>query len=336
MTSQPRGMCVAFVVLLLCSAVLCSAVGPFTNLVAFGDSYTDNRNGDDRIAWPDYVALYSGDTVAAYDFARSGGTCSNKLTPRIWPSVLESQISEYDQNVTIKTGDPTNSTFIITPNGTYAPLLASDTLYSIWIGTNDVGAEALLTDPLENVSIVNTTACVFDWVKLLYDRGARNFLIQNMILLQLAPMYSATGYTTKFWNYPHNQTEWSIFMAELVRSGNALTAFWIEYVAPLRLPGATFGLFNSYRLFKDIYENPAPYLVGPPYNVDDAIDACKFPYGDDVLVCVKQPDTVHDSYLWRDEVHPSSQVDRVLARHILSALNGQAPFLTWYGALGPI
>ncbi|KAG8721787.1 hypothetical protein FRC09_007376 [Ceratobasidium sp. 395] len=121
-------------------------------------------------------------------------------------------------------------------------------------------------------------------------------------------------------------------MAELVRSGNALTAFWIKYAAPSQFPGATFGLFDSYRLFKDIYENPAPYLVGPPYNVDDAIEACKFPYGDDVLVCIKQPAAVHDSYLWRDEVHPSSQVDRVLARHILSVLNGQAPFLSWYGA----
>ncbi|KAG8739853.1 hypothetical protein FRC10_005048 [Ceratobasidium sp. 414] len=245
---------------------------------------------------------------------------------------MESQIPEYNRNVTVKSGDPANTTYIISPNGTYTPLFSQDTIYSIWIGTNDVGAGALLTDPLENVSVVNTTACVFDWVKSLYDQGARNFLIQNMIPLYLSPMYSATGYTTKFWNLPHDQLEWSILMAELVRSGNELTALRTQYVAPLQFPGANFGLFDSYRLLKDMYENPASHLVGPPYNVKDAIDACKYPYGDSMLVCVKQPAAVHDSYLWRDEVHPSTQADRVVARHILSALSGKGPFVLWFGA----
>jgi hypothetical protein len=53
-------------------------------------------------------------------------------------------------------------------------------MYSIWIGTNDVGHDTLLTNPLEGVSVVNTTTCVFDWIKLLYDQGARNFLLQNI------------------------------------------------------------------------------------------------------------------------------------------------------------
>lgn len=91
---------------------------------------------------------------------------------------MESQIPEYNANVTKKSG----TTYIIGPNGTYVPLASQDTLYSIWIGTNDVGAGtgALLTDPLEDVSVVNTTACVFDWIKALYNQGARNFLLQNV------------------------------------------------------------------------------------------------------------------------------------------------------------
>jgi hypothetical protein len=128
------------------------------------------------IAWPVYVASYSNNTVSVYDFAHSGGTCSNKITPRPFPSVMETAIPEYKANVTTKAGH----TYIIGSNGTYVPLASQDTLYSIWIGTNDVGAGALLTDPLPKVSVVNTTACVFDWVKALYDQGARNFLIQNV------------------------------------------------------------------------------------------------------------------------------------------------------------
>lgn len=262
----------------------------FKNLVAFGDSYTDNVVIDfsrsprvhnqpgldtytqlryllllDRTAWPDFVAQYSKGKVSTYDFAHAGGTCSNKLTPRIYKPVLEAAIPEYEANVTTKlVGRPSQkTTYIKSKNGTYVPLASQDTLYSIWIGTNDVGAGLLLTDPLPNVSIVNTTACVFDWMQELYDHGARNFLIQNvskchclfafsaifsqciceqMIPLYLLPMYSAKGYNTKFYlNVPHNQTEWSIFIAELVRSGNELQNLRAQYVAPSRFPGARIG-----------------------------------------------------------------------------------------------
>ena len=127
----------------------------------------------------------SNGTVSVYDFAHSGATCSGKLTPRIYKPVLEAQVPEYTANVTTKsTGKPQQkTTYIMSKNGTYVPLASKDTMYSIWIGTNDVGVGTLLTDPLPEVSIVNTTACVFDWVQALYDQGARNFLIQNVSYL---------------------------------------------------------------------------------------------------------------------------------------------------------
>src|SRR4051794_13500313 len=78
------------------------------------------------IAWPLYVESYSNRTVSVYDFARSGGTCSNKITPRPFPPVLETQIPAYTANVTTKSG----TTQIIGPNGTYVPLASKDTLYS--------------------------------------------------------------------------------------------------------------------------------------------------------------------------------------------------------------
>ncbi|KAF8752104.1 GDSL-like Lipase/Acylhydrolase [Rhizoctonia solani] len=249
------------------------------NLVAFGDSYTDKVNvGDGGIPWPLYVESYSNRTVSVYDFARSGGTCSNKITPRPFPPVMETQIPTYTANVTTKSGN----TQIIGPNGTYVPLASKDTLYSIWIGRT-------FDRPSAGISIVNTTSCVFDWMKALYDQGARNFLLQNMVPLHLAPMYAADGYPTKFWSAPHNQTEWSILMAELVRSGNELWALRTKYIAPSLFPGARIGLFDSYGLFLDIYNNPAKYLVGPTYNVKDVVNACKFPYDNGTLVCNTQP-----------------------------------------------
>ncbi|KAG8688068.1 hypothetical protein FRC11_006115 [Ceratobasidium sp. 423] len=298
------------------------------NLVTFGDSYTDKVNvGDGGIAWPLYVESYSNGTASVYDFARSGGTCSNKITPRPFPSVMETQVPAYTANVTTKSG----TTQIIGPTEHMYHSLAK-TLYTR-SGLARTMSGALLTDPLPGISIVNTTSCVFDWMKALYDQGARNFLLQNMIPLHLVPMYAADGYPTKFYSTPHNQTEWSILIAEMVRSGNELWALRTKYVAPTLFPGARIGLFDSYGLFLDIYNNPAKYLVGPGYNVTDVVNACKFPYNNGTLVCNTQPESKRDAYLWWDELHPSEQANRVVARHILNVLKGgNDQWVSWYGA----
>ena len=67
-------------------------------LVTFGDSYTDavvvSNNGT---AWPVYAAGYAHATLRP--FARSGGTCTNPLTPRVFPSVMESQVPLYMEEI---------------------------------------------------------------------------------------------------------------------------------------------------------------------------------------------------------------------------------------------
>ncbi|QRV79368.1 carbohydrate esterase family 16 protein [Ceratobasidium sp. AG-Ba] len=311
----------------------CSAFS-LKNLVTFGDSYTDNTmNGDAGFRWPDLVSMRSNGSVTVYDFAHSGATCSNRLTPRIYKPVLEAQIPEYTTNVTTKMVANQKTTYIKSKNGTYVPLASKDTMYSIWIGTNDVGIGALLTDPLKDVSIVNTTECVFDWVEQLYNQGARNFLIQNMTPMWLLPMYTPAGFETKYWwGIPRNNTEWSLFIAELVRSGNELQALRTKYIAPGRFPGARFGIFDSFRLFKDIYEKPQDYLVGPTYNVTGVIQTCRYPPGNSTLVCEAEPYAVRNSYMWWNELHPSERVHDIVAQNVIKALKGQGPFVQWYGA----
>ena len=63
-----------------------------------------------------------------------------------------------------------------------------------------------------------------------------------MIPLQTVPMYALGSLPNKYWNVsqPRNTTEWSIFMAELVLSGNALAKYMLEALA-LTLPGANIG-----------------------------------------------------------------------------------------------
>lgn len=139
------------------------SAGKIKNLVTFGDSYTDVVSvGDGGTAWPVYAAGYA--HVQLFPFARSGATCSNNLTFRPFPSVFESQLPAY---------------FSETKNGTL-DLGSDETLYSLWIGTNDVGANALLTGSDGNVSIVDVVECMINWVKVLYQSGGRNFLFQNV------------------------------------------------------------------------------------------------------------------------------------------------------------
>jgi phospholipase/lecithinase/hemolysin len=99
-----------------------------TSLVTFGDSYTDVGNtGDGGTAWPVYAtSVYS--KTKLFPFAKSGATCSNNITSRPFPSVFESQLPAY---------------FGEKANGTLPKLSAEGTLFSLWIGTNDVGEYGL-------------------------------------------------------------------------------------------------------------------------------------------------------------------------------------------------
>jgi len=153
---------------LLLSAVVTSELaagvrpGQIKNLVTFGDSYTDTVYvATGGTPWPTYAADYA--KVSLYPFARAGGTCSNNLTYRPFPSLFESQLPTYFNATDTKA----------------IKLKPSETIYTLWLGTNDVGSNALLTGS-DNASLVDVMECMVNWVKVLYKSGARNFLFQNV------------------------------------------------------------------------------------------------------------------------------------------------------------
>ena len=141
------------------------------NLVTFGDSYTDVvAISDGGTPWPVYAASYAG--VRLLPFARSGAPCSQALTPRPFPAVVQDELPAY---------------FAELRNGTLGALPPAETLYTLWIGTNDLGPNTLLTGQVrDGADVVAVTACAVGWVQTLYDAGARNFLFQNVRALSLA------------------------------------------------------------------------------------------------------------------------------------------------------
>ncbi|KAF9267360.1 carbohydrate esterase family 16 protein [Marasmius fiardii PR-910] len=288
--------------------------GQIKNLVTFGDSYTDIVSvGDGGVAWPVYAAGYA--KVSLFPFAKSGATCSNNITFRPFPPVFESQLPLY---------------FAEKNNGTLN-LKPEETVYTLWIGTNDVGANSLITGQ-PKASIVDVADCMVNWVKVLYDNGARNFIFQNMIPLQRVPMYSPDAYPDRFWFAQRNTTEWSIFMTELVLSGNALTKLLLEALVPT-LTGAHVAIFDSHSLFQDMVDRPSLYLNGTaPLNVTGAVNSCVFQINNpnNPACTTVPPGPERDSYLWFDELHPSEQADRIVAREIAEAIGGkQNKWTSW-------
>ncbi|KAJ3544440.1 hypothetical protein NM688_g5745 [Phlebia brevispora] len=307
---------------ILSSSFGVTATGPspqqIKNLVTFGDSYTDvNVPGDNGTAWPIYAARY-GD-FQLFPFARSGATCSNNLTFRPFPSLFESQLPLY---------------FTETANGSLR-LDPEETVYTLWIGTNDVGVNSLLTgEGTPGVTIPDVVNCAMNWLKVLYQSGARNFLFQNMIPLQKTILYSADSYPNRYWTASRNTTMWSDMMNEIVETGNALSNLSLQAL-PSTLHGAHIGLFDSHTLFEDILANPRAFLNGTiPPNVTGAINACVFKLNEstsDPGVCTIAEGSARDSFLWYDELHPSEQTDRVIAREIAGSIRRtSSKYVTWF------
>lgn len=274
------------------------------------------QTGDGGTAWPTYAAGYGNFTL--FPFAKAGASCSNNLTSTPFLSVAEGQVPLY-------LSEKNAGTIHVPPQ---------ETIYTLWIGTNDVGANAILTGhQAPGVTVVDTTACAVNWVKTLYQTGARNFLFQNMIPLQHTPMYSPNAYPNRYWTAARNTTEWSLTMTELVSSGNTLAKLMLQDLTPT-LPGAHVGLFDSYALFTDMIAHPQNYLNGTaPLNVTDAINACIFQVDEPTsgpADCTTATGTDKDSFLWWDEVHPSEQADRVVAREITAAIKRTSSrWTTW-------
>ncbi|EAU86697.1 GDSL lipase/acylhydrolase [Coprinopsis cinerea okayama7 len=285
------------------------------NLVTFGDSFTSvDWSANGGTPWPVYTAGYTG--VQLLPFAKAGATCSNELTYRPFPPLTESQVPLFLEQ-------KANGTFKLPPH---------ETIYTLWIGTNDVGANALLTGSSE-ASLVDVTNCMVDWVEVLYENGARNFIFQNMVPLETIPLYAPNSYPNRYWTAERNTTEWSVFMRELVLSGNELTKIKLEALAP-KLRGANIALFDAHSLFADMYKNPSKYLNGTaPLNVDGMVDSCVYELNappDATPRCTMVEGTDRDSYLWYDELHPSEQASRVVARQIADVIQGKRNrWTTW-------
>ncbi|KAF2164626.1 carbohydrate esterase family 16 protein [Zasmidium cellare ATCC 36951] len=320
----------------------------FQDLVTFGDSYTDDsrlsyvfsHNGqyppvgypnpinlhasDGGRVWPRYVQQYT--NVNVHNYAVAGAVCSNKITPKslgnpnvLIPSVAEYQVPTFLAELNYRLPNGTKFTSIDLPN----------TLFALWIGTNDLGPDAFITDSqLPGKTLVDYTECVFDQIRRLYAHGARRFVLLNVAPLDLAPQYALPDKgglsETQYWhNKPANLTAVSFAMQKQVVSVNAVFRYEAESVAR-ELEGSKVTLLDVHSLLTDIYNHPSQYLNGTaPLNVTTYINQCS-----SNGTCT--PRASPDSYMWWDEVHPSEQVERIVAREFVDAVRGWSRWASWH------
>ena len=118
--------------------------------------------------WPVFAAQDG--RFNLFPFAKSGATCSNNIT--------HTTQSVFDVQLPLYFAEKANGSLKLDP---------AETMYTLWIGTNDIGRDALLTGGgAPGVTVVDTTACAVSWITTLYKSGARNFIFQNVRRARMA------------------------------------------------------------------------------------------------------------------------------------------------------
>ncbi|KAF6813727.1 acetyl esterase [Colletotrichum sojae] len=320
------------------------------NLVTFGDSYTDegrlgyfinndgqapppgtllpesNSTASGGYAWGRFVAKSTG--AKYYNYAVSGATCSNKIISRDFaaigqpfPSVLDYEVPAYKADTAFE--------------ALYPNRLANNTVYALWIGTNDLGYGAFLSDSQAPGATISTYVdCIWEVFDNVYETGGRHFVLLNVSPLEQSPLYRATergGFAdSQFWTNKtaYNTTEYEYKMLEYTTNVNTM----FDYGAPFQLlvkkrwPGASFSVFDVHNLLRDMHAEPEEYLAAPA-NVIGVYRVC-----DPVTrACIDSSES-KASFLWYDELHPSERASEIVAEHFVDVVLGNSTYGTTYVA----
>jgi hypothetical protein len=161
--------------------------------------------------------------------------------------VLEYEVPAFLASSQARTSD--NQSFLDIP-----PLA---TIYSIWIGTNDLGIDAFLTDSqVSGKTIPDYIDCVFSVLDQVYENGGRFFIIQNVSPLQLTPLYSTPErggvYGSQYPSKTTNVTETSYRMWEAVTTVNSIYKYKtpFEVLVQKRYPDANFAVMDMYSVVR--------------------------------------------------------------------------------------
>lgn len=144
-----------------------------------------NATAGGGVTWARWVSDYTG--AKLYNYAVSGAVCDNNIIYRFveygpFPDVV------YEVNAFVADVNYINKS--THTNTLYTDRKPGNTVYSMWIGTNDLGVDAFLTDSsLHETTIPDYVDCIYDKFDQIYKEGGRYFVLMNTAPLQLSPLY---------------------------------------------------------------------------------------------------------------------------------------------------
>lgn len=138
-----------------------------------------------------------------YNYAVSGAVCSNKMIYRYLEGIKQ-PFPDVVYEVDAFLADTKYINQTTRTNTLYTNRKSGNTAYAMWIGTNDLGAGAFLTDSsLGETTIPDYVDCIFEKFDRIYKTGGRYFVLFNTAPLQLSPLYgtpeSGALTASKFW-----------------------------------------------------------------------------------------------------------------------------------------
>jgi outer membrane lipase/esterase len=292
--------------LVVLCALSAASAGPFNGLVVFGDSLSDVGNVETLTEalsplvtptpgpyyyqgrfsnGPNYVdVLSAGLGLGASTASVNGGT------NYAYGGALATG-TPYPNSVVIQDLDDQVSQYL-----TASPVADPHTLYLVYIGANDVA------DTIDNGGTAGdvTTAAqrVVDQIQLLYNAGARQFLVPNLPALGLVPEYSG----------PSTSAEANALAADF----NAALASDLDTL-DASAPGIKDYRLDVAGLFANLVANPSAYGLT---NVTDPA-APGLTIGDttyDTSLEVPNP----NQYLFWDSFHPTAKGNVLLGQAALA------------------
>ncbi|GAW19645.1 hypothetical protein ANO14919_091340 [Xylariales sp. No.14919] len=328
------------------------------NLILFGDSYTDegrlqyllgsggvppppgtviprsNVTAAGSYSWPYFASQKLG--AETYNYAISGAFCSNEIVRQFldvggtlfpFPAVIEDEVPAFKADVEYASTHA-NTTF-------FHDRTAENSVYALWIGTNDLGIGAFLSDEqVSGKTVSDYIECIWTLFDEVYSTGGRRFVLLTELPLERSPLYASienggTG-DVNYWidKATYNTTQYE----EKIRESTTTVNTIYDYGAPFQLlvqkrwRGASFTILNAHQIVLDIISEPEKYLDAPA-NVTGFYYTCPDPLSTDGCVASEHP---LSSFLWYDSLHPSTRTGEIIGLEFAKALEGNSSYATYY------
>jgi len=295
---------------LLCAASL--AVGQLTwgtteYMFIFGDSYsTDGYNvsqgvdspdpgytASDGLNWVEYLGgTYNVTNTAIYDLAYGGATIDSALVTPYLPTVLSvvQQVEEFNEYLASK------------PAG--AEWDSSNSLFTVWIGINDVGNSWDWTNVTQSAFFTVLMDRLFGQVEELYSAGARSFLFLTVPPTNRAPIFLEQGFNA------------SITMAAALADYNGQLVQYVRQFQANHTDLDQVTVFDTQPVFNTLLDNAETFGF---VNITGYCGA--YANGTPSRTTQVSGCAPVSSYFWLNTLHPVYTVHDILAKAISTALS---------------